>query len=424
MHAILSVSSLLLGVIVILAGNGLIGTLLGVRGQMEQISASTLGVIMSGYFMGYLLGTFQVPRMIRRAGHIRSFAALASVASVVVLLHGLYVHAALWFALRAVSGFCIVGLYIVIESWLNERTSNAERGHVFSAYMTSTLIGLGAGQLMLMAGDVSRLELFAVGSVLLSIGLVPVALTRVREPTLTDAHRLGLRKLFRISPLGFVACVCSGLGTGAFWGLGPVFAAEVGLDTRGIAVFMSLTILGGILMLWPMGRLSDRFERRKILALVCALTSCGALLCAIVMGAGADWMLIGGFAYGAFAFSIYSLATAHTSDHLEPEHMLEAISSLQLSWACGAILGPILAGALMQQFAPAALMAFIAVSSAVPAVYALYRMRVRASVPIQDQGEFVPQFATSPAALEMHPDSESDGRDDGSKSASAPAASG
>ncbi|MGB0513551.1 MAG: MFS transporter [Wenzhouxiangellaceae bacterium] len=301
MHAILSVLSLLLGVAVILAGNGLIGTLLGVRGQLEGISASTLGVVMSGYFVGYMIGTFQVPKMIRRTGHIRTFAALASVASVVVLLHGLYVHAAPWFALRMVSGFCIVGLYIVIESWLNGQTENAQRGHVFSAYMTTTLIGLGAGQLMLMAGDVSRLELFAVGSVLLSLGLVPVAMTRVREPVLMDASRLGLRRLFAVSPLGFVACVASGLSTGAFWSLGSVYAAEVGLETRGIAAFMGLTILGGILMLWPMGRLSDRFERRKILALVCGLAAAGALLTALLTGVDDYGILIGGFCYGAFA---------------------------------------------------------------------------------------------------------------------------
>jgi len=408
MHAILSVSSLLLGVAVILAGNGLIGTLLGVRGQLEQISASTLGVIMSGYFAGYLIGTFQVPRMIRRVGHIRIFAALASVASVVVLLHGLYVHAVSWFVLRAVSGLCIVGLYIVIESWLNEQTDNTQRGHVFSAYMTTTLIGLGAGQLLLMAGDVSRMELFAIGSVLLSLGLVPVAMTRVREPALVDAQRLGLRKLFNVSPLGFVACVSSGLSTGAFWGLGSVFAAELGLDTRGISAFMSLTVLGGILMLWPVGRLSDHYERRRILALVCALAAAGALLTSMMVGAATHWVLFGGFCFGAFAFSLYSLAAAHTSDHLEPEHMLEAISSLQLAWAAGAIIGPLAAGMLMQRLGPSALMAFIAASAGAPALYALYRMRVSPALPMEEQNEYVPQFATSPAALEMYPESDGD----------------
>jgi len=404
MHAIASVFTLLIGVAVILSGSGLLGTLLGVRAQFEGFSTTMLGLIMSGYFIGFVIGTRWIPPLIRQVGHIRVFATLASLASVATLLHGLYVSPVLWFVLRLASGICIVGLYISIESWLNERAGNEERGHVFSAYMTTTLIGLGIGQLLLMSGEIDTLELFALASVLLSLGLVPVAMTKVKEPQIVEANRLGLRNLYSISPLGVIACIFAGLGSGAFWSMAPVFAVAIGLDKAGVATFMGLTILGGILMLWPVGRFSDGHERRKVLAWVCAFATIGALLAAIAVDYGFVWVMLGGFAYGSFAFSIYSLAAAHTIDHLHRSHVLEATSSLQLMWATGAIIGPIIAGALMQWLGPESLMFFIACTALAPALFARYRMSVSEPLTLEQQGNFVPQFVTSPAALEMHPE--------------------
>lgn len=404
MHAISSVFTLLIGVAIILSGSGLLGTLLGVRGQFEGFSTAVLGLIMSGYFLGFLIGTRLIPRLIRQVGHIRVFATLASLASIATLLHGLYVSPVLWFVLRLASGICIVGLYISIESWLNERAGNEERGHVFSAYMTTTLIGLGIGQLLLMSGEIDTLELFALASVLLSLGLVPVAMTEVKEPQIVAASRLGLRKLYSISPLGVVACVFAGLGSGSFWSLAPVFAAAVGLDKAGVATFMGLTILGGIVMLWPVGRYSDGHERRKVLAWACGFAAMGALSAAIAVDHGFIWVMLGGFAYGSFAFSIYSLAAAHTIDHLDRSHVLEVTSTLQFMWAIGAIVGPIVAGILMQTLGPESLMFFIAGTALAPALFARYRMTVSESLTLEQQTDFVPQFATSPAALEMYPE--------------------
>ena len=411
MNPIIAVTTLLLGIAVILAGNGLLGTLLGVRGEMEGFSSGTLGLIMSGYFAGFVAGTFFIPRWVRLFGHVRVFAALASVASITTLLHGLLVVPWFWLILRALAGACIVGIYVVIESWLNERTDNANRGQVFSAYMTTTLIGLGIGQLLLLAGPIDSLQLFALASVLLSAGLIPVALTRVKEPILTEAPRLSVKELYAISPLGVVACSFAGVGSGAFWGLAPVFAAGIGLAPGGIAAFMSLTILGGIMMMWPVGLLSDRFERRKVLLLVCAMTTLTPLAAWALLYAGVGWLLLGGWLYGAFAFSIYALATAHTNDHVEPEQMLEVSSSLQLLWGTGAIIGPVMAGLLMQWLGAATLLPFISAAALIPAVFALYRMQVSAPIATDDQGTFVPQFATSPVALEMHPE-QPDNHDD------------
>lgn len=412
MQAITAIATLLLGIGIILAGNGLLGTLLGVRGEMEGFSSAILGLIMSGYFLGFVLGTFFVPGIIRRVGHIRMFAALASIASAITLMHGLFVHPVLWLLLRMVSGVTIVGLYIVIESWLNEQTPNDQRGHVFSAYITTTLIGLGIGQVLLLAGDISSLHLFALGSVLLSLGLVPVALTRVSEPTIKPAQRLGLKALYAASPLGVVGCVFAGLGAGAFWGLGAVFAAGIGLGPAGIAGFMGLTILGGIIMMWPVGRLSDRFERRTVLMWVCILSAMAAALATALTAIEPTWVMLGGLVYGAFGFSIYALSAAHTNDHVEPEQMLEVSSSLQLLWGSGAIVGPIAAGLLMQFTGPEALLPFMAVAALIPGIFARYRMSVRAAVPEDEQGEWLPLMATSPVALEMMPHEDDLDRED------------
>ena len=408
MRSIFAITTLLFGIGLMLAGNGLIGTLLGVRGQMEGFSSTTLGLIMAGYFTGFVAGTFIVPNIIRRVGHIRVFATLASICSVTVLLHGLLIHPWLWMIARVLAGGCVVGIYIVIESWLNEQTSNEQRGRIFSVYMTTTLLGLGTGQLLLLAGDIDTLHLFALGSVLMSLGLVPVALTKVTEPPLVESHRLGLAKLYAISPLGVVGAFFSGVSTGAFWGLGAVLAATIGLPTGAIAAFMALTILGGTLMMWPVGWLSDRFDRRTVLAWVCLFSGLAALLALWLVQIEPIWLLAGGFAYGATAFSIYALSAAHTNDHVDPEYMLETTSALQLMYGCGAIAGPLIAGVLMHLIHPFALLAFMAVAAFIPAGFARYRMIVSPPVPAEDQGDWVPQFATSPVALEMYPEEEGD----------------
>lgn len=406
MHAILSIITLLIGIAVILAGNGLLGILLGTRGALAGFSSLSMGLIMSGYFVGFILGSFWCPAVIRRVGHIRLFAAMASMASVATLAHGLVVDPWAWFFLRATGGFCIVGLYIAIESWLNQQTSNAQRGHVFSAYMTTTLVGLAAGQFLLLAASPLELTLFAVASVLLSLGLIPVALTRVTEPVLEQPSRLRLSQLYKISPLGVVGVFLAGIGGGAFWGLGPVFAAQLGLPSLGIALYTGLTIVGGILMLWPVGRLSDRLDRRWVLMWICALTALMAGVAWLLLTWSWQWMLLGAFGYGACAFSIYSLSAAHTNDHLESAQVLEATTGLQMLWGIGAATGPVLAGAFMQHLGPESYLIFLALAAAVPAVFALWRLSVAEAAPEKTQGEYVAQVATSPAVLEMLPEAE------------------
>lgn len=203
-----------------------------------------------------------------------------------------------------------------------------------------------------------------------------------------------------------MACVFSGLGSGAFWGLGPVFAASMGLSTQAIAGFMGLIIFGGVVMMWPVGKLSDRYERRRVLLAACGLTAIMALIAHLLMGYDKDILLLGGFLYGSFASLIYSLAAAHTNDRVKPEQMLEVSSSLQLLWGGGAIVGPILTGFLMQAISPSVFLPFLMGAALIPAVFAIWRIQVSDAIDPEDQGSFVPQFATSPVVLEMHPDQE------------------
>ena len=261
-----------------LVGVGLLGTLLGVRGTAEGFSVSKLGIIMSGYFAGFVIGPFLIPGLVRRVGHVRVFAAMATLLSACALLHGLIVTATSWFLLRLLAGICVVGIYVVIESWLHAQSSNEQRGYLFSVYMTCTLIGLGLGQLLLLTGSSASLDLFAIASVLLSLGLLPVAMTRVQEPVLTVTERQGLGKLLQISPLAVTGCLCSGLVAGAFWGLAAVVIVSIGMSDNDVAWFMGTTLLGGVLLTTPVGKLSDRFPRRRVLMWISLLTALASLL--------------------------------------------------------------------------------------------------------------------------------------------------
>ncbi|HKJ10513.1 MAG TPA: MFS transporter, partial [Gammaproteobacteria bacterium] len=273
-----SIFSLLLGVAVMLLGIGLLSTLLGVRAGVELFPQTVTGVIMSCYFVGYVIGTFLCPTIIRRVGHVRAFSAMAALASVTAIAHALAVNPWAWGALRIMTGMCVVGLYMVIESWLNVLTTSSMRGRVFSTYIAVSLLAMAGGQYLLLVGGVRTFVPFAIASMLLSLALVPIALTRVLQPTPVETPAVSLLRLHRVSPLGSTAALVAGLTGGAFWGMGAVFAQRVGLDGVGIAAFMSVTIVGGALLQWPVGHYSDNRDRRTVLMVVCFLAALAALV--------------------------------------------------------------------------------------------------------------------------------------------------
>jgi MFS family permease len=397
---------LLGGLGILLAGIGLLGTLLGVRATIASFGSFETGLIMAGYYAGYILGTLLAPGLIRNVGHVRCFAAFAAMAAATSLGFGLIVEPVSWLLLRIISGACVVGLYMVVESWLNEQSTGPNRGRIFSLYMMSTLVALGAGQFLLLSGDTSELTLFAIAAILISLGVVPIAITRVTEPRIELVAAVRLTELFRISPLGIIGALCAGIVSGAFWGMAPVFGQRLALGDANIALLMSATILGGVVLQWPIGHLSDRIDRRSVLIMTSLATALAALAITYIVMRNMPGLIPTAFVYGGLMFTLYSISVAHTNDHISAEQVLEATRGLLLVYGVGAFFGPILGGLAMQYVGPPGLPAMSAIAAACLAVFGIYRITRRAAPAPEDQAEFVPMARTSPAALEMHPEAD------------------
>ena len=277
-----AVFALLLSYGLLMLANGLFGTLLGVRATLEGFSTLVTGLVMSGHFVGLFLGALLAIRVVAAVGHIRAFAAFASIMSVAALCHVLLVDPVIWFALRVSTGFCMAGMVMVTESWLNERAGSASRGQIMAMYMITNYLGVAIGQTILPLADPARFELFSVVSIVYSLALVPVLLTRARAPKPAQPQRASLAALWRTSPLGLVGACCGGMNNASFFSLGPVFASNVGLDLKGTSAFMTSVLVGGLVMQWPIGRLSDRVDRRWVLVFVAAVTAAASFGMAVV----------------------------------------------------------------------------------------------------------------------------------------------
>ncbi len=398
-----AVFSLLLGIGILLVGVGLFFTALGLRAGIEQFSTIATGLVMSSYFVGFVVGTFVCPAMIRRAGHIRTFSALASIASTTAIVHAIAVDPTVWAALRLVTGFCMVGLYMVMESWLNVLAPKVARGRVFAAYVAVTLLALGTGQFLVLVGDVGGFVQLGVVSILLSLALVPVAFTRTPEPRLLVVTKVSLRRLYEISPLGTTAAFSSGLLNGAFFGMGALYASRIGLSDSGVAAFMSATIFGGALLQWPVGHLSDHYDRRRLLTLVCTLAAVLAALADALQSAALLWLIVCAFLYGGLVFTIYGLSVALVNDWITQDEVLEAASTLLLVHGAGAVIGPIIAGLLMEALGAGGLMVYFSLVLAALALYCVWRLRVGNALPVTQQQSYVNTIISSPVALEMDP---------------------
>jgi len=403
--------SLFLSTAILLLGDGLFGTLLPIRGNLNGFSATSLGLMGSAYFGGYILGALFGPAGIMRVGHIRSFAVFASIASAAPLAHMLFSEPVVWVILRIATGFCIAGLYMIIESWLNEQATNANRGSVFAVYRVVSLAALTLGQLALNLFDPSGFELFAVVAILTSFALVPVSLTKAVQPAPLETARVSLRELWSISPVGVFGCFVVGLTTGPFWVLGPVYASEVGLDIQGVSFFMTLAILGGALLQVPVGRLSDRIDRRWVLVGVLAGVSLSAACLSIAPGlVGPSGIYFGTFAFGAFALSLYGLCVAQTNDHAAPHQFVLVASGLTLVFSVGAMIGPLAVSALMSIVGIGAVFGLSALVDGLFIFFVLGRIFAREALPAEDKEDFVavPISQTATAPLELDPRSEDD----------------
>lgn len=410
LHIVISILSLLLASAILLLGVGLQGTLIALRAGVEGFSVDTTGVVMAAYFIGYAIGTRICPSLIRQFGHIRTYAILATIASAVAVAYPLIPNPFAWFILRIVTGISIVGLFIVIESWLNEVAPSESRGRFFGVYMLITLLAMAFGQFIILAGNVHGFDLFAITTILISLALVPVAMTRVRQPEPIEAPPIHLITLYQNSPMGVVGTLIAGMVNGAFWGLSPVFASSIGLNELHIALFISLTVIGGALLQWPVGMLSDRLDRRSVLTGAAFLGGLVALgMHSLTTMRLHEAILLGSsFLFGAFAFSIYSLSVSHVNDRLEPGQTLEAARGLLQLYGIGAAIGPILAGYTMKLLGSPSLLLFFAFWMLVLGIFSLNRIRISEPPPAEEQGVYVPVQQTSPVALEMAPQLETE----------------
>jgi MFS family permease len=399
-----AISSLLFAVAILIMGNGLQSMLLPVRASFEKFDAIEIGVMGSSYYLGFVLGCIYGSRAIQRVGHIRTFTALSAIASTVVLVHGISVEPLTWAALRAVTGFCFAGLYLVIESWLNERASNENRGLVMGIYTMINLSVIVAGQMMLTLGNPSQFPLFAYASILVSLAAVPVAMTRTEQPAPLTEVRLRPAKLYRVSPVGLVGVFFAGIATGAFWTLGPAYAIEAGADAREAAIFMSVAVLGGALVQWPIGRLSDRIDRRIVMVGACAV---GALAAGALVLIGAEKSLnvaLLAAVFGAASMPLYAICAAHMFDLVERSNLVETSSGLLLGNGVGAIAGPLAASFLMRLTGPGGL--FLATGGAhlVLGAFIIWRMTRRAALPAGQRAEF-DLTTTAPTMAALTPES-------------------
>lgn len=393
--------SLLCGVALLLLGTGLLNTVIPLRGNAMGFSAGLLGALTSAYFVGFLIGTFAAPVIIGRVGHIRAFALCASFCGCIVLLHALTTNPLAWLVLRLAIGIALVGLYTTIESWLNAQSEPAVRGRVFAAYMMVNLGALAVSQQLLQLGDTVPFVPFVIVAFLVCASTLPVLWTRQAQPSLQPAPRLHLRKLFAAAPSAGVGALLSGLAMGAFWGLLPVYASRTGLGREAVGTFMSAAILGGAALQFPIGRLSDRNDRRlAIMGVGLAAAALAVLLPFVPTSGMAAHAAI--FLYGGAAFAVYPIVVAHLLDHLPPEDLLSASSSVLLLNGLGSAAGPLAAGFAMGAFGPPALFAWFAAMHAALALFAGYRYQAFR----REQGEttmFAPMLRTTPALLDMHP---------------------
>jgi MFS family permease len=369
---------LLMGVMLLMVGNGVQGTILGIRGSGAGFSTFQLSIVMSSYFLGFLFGSVLAPRMLRRVGHVRVFAALGSAISAILIVYPVVPDWLAWSLLRVLAGFAFSGIYITAESWINNTATNETRGQALSAYMITQMIGIIASQVLLNLPDASGFTLFILPSVLVSLAFMPILLAPTPAPAFDTARRLSFRRLFAISPLGCVGMLLTGGIFSAMFGMASVWGSQAGLSLRDISIFVGAMYVGGLLLQYPVGYLSDRNDRRT---LIMGLSFIAALAMVIAMLPGLPfWALIGvALVLGGITNPIYALLIAYTNDFLTREDMAGASAGMIFLNGFGAIFGPLLTGWIMGLVGPSGFFLFIGLLFLALGGYAAWRMTRRAA---------------------------------------------
>ena len=386
MTAIAATWQLLLGMGILMLGAGLQGTEISLRATLEGFPAPLTGAVMSCYYIGYLLGTALAPRLVRRVGHIRVFAAMAALACCSILAQGLFIAALPWALLRGLSGLAFAAIYVVAESWLNESSSRATRGSLLAVYMVVLYIGLGSSQFLLIPTDPRTAAPFMLVAILISLAIVPIVIAAQHAPDIALPQKVRYRDLYRDSPLGVVAVTVAGMVTANVYSMGPVYARLSGLDTSGVATFMGVSVLSAVALQYPVGRLSDRIDRRTVIAAICLLATLSAAVPTALRALPHGLVLLAAAMFSALAFTLYSLGVSHVNDHLEPAQMVAASGALLRLNGIGAALSPVLVGSVMARFGPRAYFGSLAGLTGLLTIYDLWRkMRRRPPLPQRKQ---------------------------------------
>jgi MFS family permease len=400
--AVSSVRSLLLAIFMLMAGSGFMASLLGIRLERAGNSALIVGVVGTCYFLGLVIGSTRAGLLVARVGHIRAFAAFVSLFSASTLSYAVHMDPLLWAGLRLIDGLCVAGVYVCLESWLNERAEARSRGTVLAAYMIALYVGQALGQFLLNISDTKPSLPFVVASILVSLSALPVALTRMKAPPLVSSETLSMRALFAISPLGVVGAMLTGAMLGAFYSLGSVYARRLGMDLSSVALFMSTVIFGGVALQWPLGMLSDRFDRRRVIVVAFAGTLLAGLAAALTDQAGPALFVCGAL-FGGLSFALYPLCVAHANDHLAPDQRVPASGGLVLTYSAGAAAGPLLGAGFMTLAGTAGLFLFVATCAGIALLFGIWRQIRQLPVPAEQQQSYQILPRTTPVSAALDP---------------------
>lgn len=393
----------LASLVILTLGSALLTTFLSLRLHALDVNTILIGGLSTAYYGGMVLGAFRLTTLIMRVGHIRAYAAFASVLTVAAILHGFYVEAYFWLFLRFIEGIATAGLYIVIESWILSSTENSNRGSSLAFYMIALYIAQSAGQWLLNIGHQDTQILYSISAVFASLSIIPLTLTKAATPNFSEPDALSIKKMFAISPSGVTVCFVSGLILGSLYGLYPVFIQHLGYSLHEISTIMGLTILGGMIFQYPLGRLSDVISRRYVVAM---LSVSAAIFCIIILVSGqSNLTLICLFSLclGGSVFCLYPIGISHACDRIENNQIVSAIQTLLLAYGLGATLGPILAPLFNLVLAGSGILLFIVVTSLPLGVFMLWRKQVVSSVPTEEKRDFTLSAELTPIASEMDP---------------------